>query len=76
MSATLAGLIPSIGMPELIVILVIVLLVFGSTKIPQLMRGMGQGIGEFKKGMKEGGEEPPKSEPPKDGPPPPPAEKK
>jgi len=76
MPATLAGFLPSIGMPELIVILVIVLLVFGSTKIPQLMRGMGQGIGEFKKGMKEGGEEPPKTDPPKDGPPPPGGEKK
>ncbi len=54
------------SMSELIVILVIVLLLFGSTKIPQLMRGMGQGIGEFKKGMKEGNkDEPEKPEPPK-----------
>ena len=67
MSATLLAWMPS--MPELIVILVIVLLVFGSTKIPQLMRGMGQGIGEFKKGMKEGADEPAKTDPPKDGPP-------
>ncbi len=56
-----------IGMPELLVILVIVLLLFGSTKIPALMKGLGQGIGEFKKGMKEGGEEPkPDAKPPTD----------
>ena len=53
------------SMAEMIIILVIVLLLFGSTKIPQLMRGMGQGIGEFKKGMKEGNEEAAKPEPPK-----------
>ena len=50
MLQTLANL----GMPELIVILVVVLLLFGSTRIPQLMRGMGQGISEFKKGMRDG----------------------
>lgn len=55
----------TLGMPEIIVILVIVLLLFGSTKIPQLMRGMGQGIGEFKKGMKEEDQEPSKPEAPK-----------
>ena len=69
MSPALAGIIGPLGLPELIVILVIVLLLFGSTKIPQIMRGMGQGISEFKKGIKEGNEEPPKPEPP-------PAEKK
>ena len=57
MTSTLAGFLGPIGFPELIVILVIVLLLFGSTKIPQIMRGMGQGIGEFKKGLKEGNEE-------------------
>lgn len=40
-----------IGYHELIIVLVIVLLLFGSTKLPALMRSMGQGIGEFKKGM-------------------------
>ena len=43
-----------LGVPELLVILVIVLLLFGSTKIPALMRGLGQGINEFKKGAREG----------------------
>jgi len=69
MSVALAGILGTLGLPELIIILVIVLLLFGSTKIPQIMRGMGQGIGEFKKGIKEGDKEDPKPEPP-------PAEKK
>lgn len=38
--------------PELIIILVIVLLLFGGSKIPKLMKGMGEGINEFKKAMK------------------------
>ncbi len=42
---------------ELIIIALVVLLLFGATKIPQLMRGMGQGSGEFKKGLKDGVEE-------------------
>jgi sec-independent protein translocase protein TatA len=70
MSVALAGFLGTLGLPELIIILVIVVLLFGSTKIPQIMRGMGQGIGEFKKGIKEGDkEEASKPEPP-------PAEKK
>lgn len=44
----------SIGMSELIVILIIVLLLFGGRKIPEMMRGIGQGVSEFKKGMREG----------------------
>ncbi|NOU19101.1 MAG: twin-arginine translocase TatA/TatE family subunit [Bacteroidales bacterium] len=42
-----------IGMTELLVILVIVLLLFGGRKIPELMKGLGQGVSEFKKGMRE-----------------------
>jgi sec-independent protein translocase protein TatA len=42
-----------IGMMELVVILVIVLLLFGGKKIPELMKGLGQGIGEFKKGVRD-----------------------
>ena len=37
-----------------LVVLLIVIVLFGGTKIPQLMRGMGQGVGEFKKGLREG----------------------
>ncbi len=50
---------------ELMVVVGVIVLLFGASKIPQLMRGMGQGMGEFKKGLKEGNqEEPPKSPPP------------
>jgi sec-independent protein translocase protein TatA len=37
-----------IGMPQVILIAVIVLLLFGGKKIPQLMKGLGQGMKEFK----------------------------
>jgi sec-independent protein translocase protein TatA len=42
------------GGPELIIILVVILLLFGSTRLPQLARGMGKSISEFKKGIAEG----------------------
>ncbi len=41
-----------IGMPELIVILVIVLIVFGANKLPQIGEGIGKGIRNFKKATK------------------------
>ncbi len=42
-----------IGMPELLVILLICLLVFGAAKLPEIGRSLGKTISEFKKGMKE-----------------------
>jgi sec-independent protein translocase protein TatA len=45
---------PNIGVTELIIILVILLLLFGSTRLPQLAKGMGKSIREFKKGIGEG----------------------
>jgi sec-independent protein translocase protein TatA len=42
------------GGPELIIILIVILLLFGSTRLPQLARGMGKSINEFKKGIAEG----------------------
>lgn len=42
-----------LGMPELIVILIVILLLFGAKKIPELMRGAGKGVRAFKDGMKE-----------------------
>ena len=36
-----------LGTPEVIVIIVVVLLLFGGKKIPELMRGIGQGVREF-----------------------------
>jgi sec-independent protein translocase protein TatA len=42
-----------IGVGELLLILVIVLLLFGANKIPQIAKSLGQGIKEFKKANKE-----------------------
>lgn len=42
-----------IGATEIIVVLVIVLLLFGGKKIPELMKGLGNGIKEFKNASKE-----------------------
>ena len=46
-----------IGGPQLIIIVVIVLLLFGGKKIPELMKGLGSGIKEFKNAAKEKPEE-------------------
>jgi sec-independent protein translocase protein TatA len=43
-----------LGLPELLVILLIVILIFGANKLPQLGRGVGSAIKNFKDGMKEG----------------------
>ena len=42
-----------LGTSELIVILIVILLLFGAKKIPELMRGAGKGVRAFKDGMKE-----------------------
>ncbi len=42
-----------IGTPEIIIIVVVILLLFGGRKIPELMRGLGKGIKEFKEGVSE-----------------------
>lgn len=47
-----------IGGPQIILIIAVVLLLFGGRKIPELMRGLGSGIKEFKNATKE--EEKPK----------------
>ena len=39
---------------EILVVLFVVLLLFGSTRLPQLARGMGKSINEFKKGISDG----------------------
>ncbi len=45
---------PNIGLPELLVILVIVVLIFGAGKLPQLGKGLGEGIKNFRDAMREG----------------------
>jgi sec-independent protein translocase protein TatA len=42
-----------IGAPQVVLIVVAVLLLFGGRKIPELMKGLGSGIKEFKKATKE-----------------------
>lgn len=48
-----------IGAPELIIILVVVLLLFGSTRLPKLARSLGQASKEFKTGVAEGAKDEP-----------------
>ncbi len=44
----------ALGYQELLVVLVILLLLFGSTRLPQVAKGLGKSIREFKKGVGEG----------------------
>ena len=46
----------SLGLPELLIILLIVIIIFGANKLPQLGKGLGQGLRNFKDSVK--GEEP------------------
>ncbi|HET6898300.1 MAG TPA: twin-arginine translocase TatA/TatE family subunit [Vicinamibacteria bacterium] len=46
-----------LGFPELLLILVIVVLIFGTSRIPELGRGLGEGIRNFRRGMKGDEEE-------------------
>jgi len=46
-----------LGMPELLIILVIVLVIFGASKLPQIGKGLGQGIRNFKQATSEKSEE-------------------
>lgn len=46
-------LIAMLGTPEILVIAVVVVVLFGARKIPELMKGVGQGVREFKKAAKD-----------------------
>lgn len=43
----------NLGMPELLIIVFVILLLFGAKKLPELAQGLGKGIREFKKAMKD-----------------------
>lgn len=47
---------PTLGVQELLIILLIVLVIFGASKLPQLGKGLGEGIRNFKKGVKDSDE--------------------
>ena len=48
---------PNVGPSELIIVLVVILLLFGSTKLPKLARSLGEASQEFKKGVADGGKD-------------------
>ena len=43
-----------LGMPELLVIFAIIVVIFGASKLPQLGRGLGEGISNFREGLSKG----------------------
>ncbi len=61
-----------LGAPELGLILLLVVLLFGAAKIPALGRSVGEGIVNFKRGLREGAIDPPPSDRADDGVQPPP----
>ena len=48
-----------LGAPELLLILLIVVVLFGAKRVPQLLGGLGEGISNFKRGLKTGEEDTP-----------------
>jgi sec-independent protein translocase protein TatA len=50
-------MLPKIGLPELVIVLVIVLLIFGVGRLGKLGKDLGEGIREFRKGISSDGEE-------------------
>ena len=52
-----------LGLPELLVILVIALLIFGPSKIADIGKGLGEGIRNFKSGMRDGDQPNPNQNP-------------
>jgi sec-independent protein translocase protein TatA len=53
----MVGIFESLGLPEIIIILAIVLLLFGAKRLPEMARSLGRSSREFKKGMKEGADD-------------------
>ena len=51
------GMFGPIGIPELLIILVIIVLLFGASRLPEIGRGLGKGIKNFKESTREGTKE-------------------
>lgn len=51
--AITAALFQNLRIPELIIIAILILLLFGGRKIPELMRGIGEGVRSFKQGLND-----------------------
>lgn len=49
----ITALFGSLGLPEILLIALIILLLFGGKKIPELMKGLGKGVKSFKQGLNE-----------------------
>ena len=43
-----------LGVPELVIILLIIVVLFGASRLPQIGRGLGEGISNFKRSMRQG----------------------
>jgi sec-independent protein translocase protein TatA len=61
------AILPNLGLPEIVLILVVVLVLFGGRKLPELARSLGSSINEFKRGLKEQPGDTEKIAPPKEG---------
>lgn len=48
---------PSLGIPELLIIFLIIMVLFGASRLPQIGKGLGEGIKNFKRGLKAGEDE-------------------
>jgi sec-independent protein translocase protein TatA len=53
----------NLGAPELLIVLLVVLVLFGGAKLPKLARSMGQAQSEFKQGLRDGSKAPADDEP-------------
>lgn len=53
MATTTFALLGPLGLPEMLIILAIVILIFGANRLPELGRGIGAGIRNFKSGMSD-----------------------
>jgi sec-independent protein translocase protein TatA len=61
---------PSLGVPELVIVFLIIIVLFGASRIPHIGKGLGEGIRNFKKGLKgvDGSDEEPEQIPEKTSP--------